>query len=157
MLFLFVLALLFFAAANVAGGSAAPTRVDTGYVDGVAYQLTLTSIGGDHWLRADAAAAFERMREAAAATGVVLVVNSSFRTWAKQAALYAMFLAGTGNRAAPPGKSNHQSGTAVDIDSLDESGEPNDSAAWLTVNAATFGFHRTVPGELWHFDFVPVA
>lgn len=156
MLFVLVLVLLVAVVANVAG-DAAPTRSDTGYIEGKGFQLTLTSIGGGHWLRADAAAAFERMRAAAAAVGVVLIVNSSFRTWAAQAALYAKWLAKVGNRAAAPGHSNHQSGVALDIDALDDSGAPNAALAWLTTHAADFGFRRTVSDEPWHWEFIPAA
>jgi hypothetical protein len=42
-------------------------------------------------------------------------VTSGFRSYAKQAGLYAAYLAGTGNLAAPPGHSSHERGQAVDV------------------------------------------
>lgn len=132
------------------GRSGAQSRVETGYVDGHAYQLPLVSIGDDQWLRQDAAAAFKAMRSAAIAAGVTLQVNSSFRTWAQQAALYAKSLVG-GAAAAAPGYSNHQSGVALDLESA---GGTNAAHAWLTNNAQRFRFYATVAGEPWHWEFV---
>jgi hypothetical protein len=53
------------------------------------------------------------------------------------------------NLAAKPGYSNHQSGSALDL---------NTSApgvyAWLSKNAGKFGFKRTVPSEAWHWEYL---
>lgn len=132
------------------GRPGAQSRVETGYIDGQAYQLPLVSIGDDQWLRQDAAAAFQQMRAAAVAAGVTLDVNESFRTWAQQAAFYAKWLAGAGARAAAPGYSKHQSGVALDIETA---GGTNAAFAWLSNNAARFGFVRTVSDEPWHWEY----
>ncbi|MGH9249001.1 MAG: M15 family metallopeptidase, partial [Acidimicrobiales bacterium] len=42
-------------------------------------------------------------------------VISGFRSYARQAELYQRYLNGTGNLAAPPGSSNHETGDAVDM------------------------------------------
>jgi len=45
-----------------------------------------------------------------------IVVNSSYRSWAKQAALYAAYKAGLSKfPAAPPGRSYHNIGLALDV------------------------------------------
>lgn len=46
---------------------------------------------------------------------------------------------------APPGRSKHEKGLAVDIGPASEYG-------WLAANAARFGLKRTVKSEPWHFE-----
>lgn len=125
-----------------------------GYVRGSRVELDLADIGGGYQLGKDAAAAYLRMAAAALAAGITLRVNSAFRSMAEQTRLYALYLAG-GNLAAKPGYSNHQSGIAVDIDSYDAQGRPNAASYWLAQNAGRFGFKRTVPEELWHWEYLP--
>lgn len=126
---------------------ASPTTVQ---LRGAAVTLELEAIGSGYALRRDAAAAFLLMQSAAAAEGLSLKVNSAWRSNEEQAALYALFLSGKGNLAAPVGWSNHEAGTAVDVES--DSGR-NAEFFWLTKNAARFGFYRTVPSEPWHWEF----
>lgn len=138
------------AIAGATGGAAAAVVAVAvvGYVNGKAFALQVEPIDDDgHALRSDAAAAFRNMRAAAASAGVELVVNSAFRTWVNQDYFYKLYLAGTGNLAAKPGYSNHQSGIAVDIHN------PPEVLAWLDENASLFGFRRTVPSENWHWEF----
>jgi LAS superfamily LD-carboxypeptidase LdcB len=91
----------------------------------------------------------ERMRGAAAAVGVTLVVNSAWRTNEQQAAEREKYLAGKGPVAAPVGWSRHEEGRALDIESA---GGTNASYVWLLENAARFGFKATVPSEPWHWE-----
>lgn len=145
-----VLAGIVLFAATVGTGAAVASKV-MGYVAGAAVELELLVIDDrGHQLRVDAARAFIEMRARAAAEGVLLVVNSAFRSMASQETLYEMWLTGTGNLAAKPGWSNHQGGIAVDIESANGT---NAAFAWLTRNAAAWGFHRTVPSEPWHWEF----
>src|SRR6185436_12849709 len=51
------------------------------------------------------------------------------------------------NRAARPGYSNHQSGTALDLNA-----SASGVGTWLTRNASRYGFTRTVPDEAWHYE-----
>lgn len=96
--------------------------------------------------------AFLAMREAALADGVQLYVYSGFRSMEDQKRLYAAWKEGWGNKAAKPGRSNHQLGKALDL-YLGEAG----TYAWLEANAKKFGFRRTVPGEPWHWEYVKKA
>jgi hypothetical protein len=124
-----------------------------GYVNGVPTKLDLVKIdAAGHQLRKDAAAAYMRMRGAAAASSppVTLVVNTAFRDMAFQERLYALYQAGTGNLAAKPGFSNHQGGIAVDIETANGT---NPAFVWLNNNAFRFGFKRTVASEPWHWEF----
>lgn len=75
-------------------------------------------------------------------------VDSDFRTYAEQAALYQKYLAGQGNLAAPPGHSMHESGKAFDINSAFLAQNP-DVVRYLLNH----GFDRDVGGEPWHFTW----
>lgn len=101
------------------------------------------------------ARAFLAMRTAAADAGVELRLESGFRTAEQQRALFKAWRKGQGNKAARPGRSNHQSGRALDI----AVGQVPGSLAWLESNAVLFGFKRTVASEPWHWEYVdsPVA
>ena len=96
------------------------------------------------------AAAWKRMKAAAAANGVHLKLNSGFRTMQEQQTLYQMYLAGTGNLAAHPGHSNHQNGIALDIDVAGQA-----AYDWMHAHGPSFGFERTVPSEPWHWEYLP--
>ncbi|HEX5062621.1 MAG TPA: M15 family metallopeptidase [Kofleriaceae bacterium] len=98
------------------------------------------------------ARAFLAMRAAAADAGVELGLASGFRTAEEQRELYRAWRKGVGNKAARPGRSNHQSGRALDIAGV---GAPG-ALAWLEANAASFGFTRTVKNEPWHWEYVDI-
>ncbi|HYJ74182.1 MAG TPA: D-alanyl-D-alanine carboxypeptidase family protein, partial [Kineosporiaceae bacterium] len=98
--------------------------------------------------------ALARARAAAKRAGLPLVVNSGFRTFAKQERMYRAALARYGSaRAArawvlPPQESTHVRGLAADI------GTPA-TAAWLTRHGAAFGLCRAYGDEPWHFEYRP--
>jgi LAS superfamily LD-carboxypeptidase LdcB len=122
-----------------------------GYRNGKALDLEVSDVDGVP-VEVTTAHAFIVMRDAAAEAGVYLQAWSGFRTNEKQAELYQAWKDGVGNPAAKPGYSNHQSGRALDINLL---GVPPETFAWLTKNAARFGFRRTVPSEPWHWEYTP--
>jgi len=72
-------------------------------------------------------------------------VNSGFRTRAQQEALYRKYGPG---RAALPGRSRHESGMAVDI----QSSQLNEAASMGLLSK--YGFHRPVRGEAWHLEMI---
>jgi hypothetical protein len=98
------------------------------------------------------ARAFLAMRSAAAEAGIDLGLASGFRTVEEQRALFRAWRKGRGNKAALPGRSNHQSGRALDIAGITAPG----ALAWLEANASSFGFKRTVRNEPWHWEYVDV-
>jgi LAS superfamily LD-carboxypeptidase LdcB len=93
-----------------------------------------------------------------------LVINSAWRSATTQ----SYFARTRGEFAAPPGRSEHQLGIAIDISVRDQ--KPNeyfgDSAVyqWMKVNAAEYGFVQSftredsllfgTPEEPWHWRFV---
>lgn len=88
------------------------------------------------------AAEFQQM------TGKKLQINSGFRDPKEQAELYAKY---GSPRAAPPGKSRHESGIAFDMNS-------GDAATAISLGLFDkYGFTRPVPGETWHIEPVETA
>lgn len=96
----------------------------------------------------------KEMFSSAAAEGVMLQLNSGFRTMSEQQALYKRNCR-RGGRCRPatarPGTSNHQNGIAVDISTQTAPA----SYAWLRKRARFFGFIRAVASETWHWEFHP--
>lgn len=131
----------------VAAIGSANARNAVGYVGGVKKTLKLTAVNGTA-VEIRTAAAFRAMAKAARKRGVQLSIASGFRSHAEQTKLYKQYRRGRGNLAARPGFSNHQSGRALDIYLRNQK-----ALVWLEANAAKFGFHRTVPGEPWHWEF----
>lgn len=101
--------------------------------------------------------AYVDMVAAAAAEGVTVAINSAFRSYREQEALYDGFKRGLPgyNTAAEPGKSKHQNGVAFDIQVAGGAGDP--CYDWLTRNAPQRGFVRTVNKEPWHWEYDPPA
>lgn len=123
-------------------------RSAVGYVDGAKTKIKLTAVNGTD-VEVRTAAAFRVMAKAARKRGIALSINSGFRSHAEQTKLYKQYRRGVGNLAARPGYSNHQSGRALDIYITDRK-----ALAWLQKHAAAYGFHRTVPGEAWHWEYL---
>ncbi len=88
---------------------------------------------------------FDAMVAAAKKDGVNITITSGFRSRAEQEKLYAAYKNGTGNLAAKPGTSNHESGDALDLG-------PPSAYAWLKQNAGQFGFKNKIASEPWHWS-----
>lgn len=136
-----VLALCLFA-------TGASARNTIGYKAGTKVKIKVVEVGGAE-AEVHTATAFRAMAKAARKDGVDLRIRSGFRSFAKQTALYKKYRRGEGNLAARPGYSNHESGRALDIYIVDY-----DAYEWLEHHAAKYGFHRTVPGEPWHWEYL---
>lgn len=128
-------------------------------------------------VRAEVAAAAERMFAAAAADGVTITVKSSYRSFDTQVSVYNGYVASKGETAADstsarPGYSEHQTGLAIDIGdaNADTACDFNscfaDTAAgqWVAAHGTEHGFAvRYVPGaetitgylaEPWHLRYL---
>lgn len=125
-------------------------------------------------LATPAARAWQAMKAAAAADGVLLTMESAFRSVARQAEILGAKLAAgqTLDEAlrwvAPPGCSEHHTGRAIDIGTpgcpaLEEDFESTPAFAWLQQHAARFGFSLSFPRgnpfgygyEPWHWCWQP--
>lgn len=91
---------------------------------------------------------------AAKPAGIEILLNSGFRSYPEQKDLYEGYVAGRPgyNTAAKPGNSKHQNGIAFDIK---VNGFDSPIYDWLTQNATSHGFLRTVNGEPWHWEYDP--
>ena len=113
------------------------------------------------WLTAGAARAWEAMRRAACADGVVLEAISGYRSHDYQLGIFERKLARGQTVAqiltvnAAPGYSEHHSGNALDIGApgeppAEESFEKTSAFAWLSRHAGGFGFVMSYPRDNLH-------
>jgi len=126
------------------------TSTGTGYMSGKAFTIELVTVDGKP-VEVKTADAYILMAQAAAKNGVNLQIVSGFRTMAEQQYLYNCYkccCCNSCNLAATPGTSNHQSGHALDLNTS-SGGVFN----WLNQHGATYGFKRTVPSEIWHWEW----
>ena len=88
----------------------------------------------------------EALQRAINERGTTLQVNSAYRTIAAQLLLYQHAQAGRCgiSIAAPPGRSNHQSGLALDVE---------DAAGWEPY-LERYGWQRLLPNDPIHFNFI---
>lgn len=121
-------------------------RPATGYSAGRPVSICVTEVDGK-LVEIRTAEAFVRMRSAAARDGVRISIVSGFRTMDQQRHLYQLYLSGRGNLAARPGYSNHQSGLALDLNA-----SAGGVTSWLNRHGSEYGFRRTVPSEVWHWE-----
>ena len=108
----------------------------------------------------DAAAAFNKMYDAAKADGVTIYVTSGYRNYAQQVAAYKRY---GPTLAATPGGSNHGLGKAIDVWPAGSDLNCKDSAngyghgakKWINLNGDRFGWYwGDAPNESWHFVYV---
>jgi len=119
------------------GGSSTATATGGGYGGPLVYRQ-------GEGMRPDVAAAFDRMAAAASRAGIILLVNSGFRSDAEQAALFAANPDPTW--VAPPGQSLHRCATELDLG-------PESAYGWLAANATRFGFVQRYSWEAWHYGY----
>jgi hypothetical protein len=127
----------------------ASCRRATGYRRGKAFSICVTKVDGK-LVEVNTARAYLRMKRAAKKRGITLWVNSGFRTMAQQRYFWNCYQTkkcNGGNLAAPPGYSNHQSGSALDLNTTAR------GVYWfLSKYGKSYGFRRTVPSERWHWE-----
>ncbi len=135
-------------------GSEPPTTRPPAGENGRLSDDQLTSIGvGRHRLANDAAAAYQRMVEAARADGIAWGVTDSYRDFAAQQRVAAeKGIYGRGGLAAVPGRSQHGWGRALDLSSSAGGRLGAREVEWLRANGGRFGF-ETIPREPWHWQY----
>jgi D-alanyl-D-alanine carboxypeptidase len=120
-------------------------------------------------LRYPAAAALEKMAQAARAEGVTLLASSTWRDYDYQAALYARNVAQNGQKTADresarPGHSQHQLGLVIDFGSISDAFAETAAGKWMAAHAGEFGWSLSFPPayedltgyrwESWHYRYV---
>jgi D-alanyl-D-alanine dipeptidase len=74
-------------------------------------------------------------------------IRSAYRSEEEQAYLYDLYQRNQGNLAAPPGRSNHNHGLAMDLEFT------NDAVRqWAHANAARYGLAFPIASEAWHVE-----
>lgn len=146
------------------------------YAEAPAEELVAITADGQIKLRSAAAAAYEKMKDAAAAEGINLLPISGFRSVSDQDDLFFRVkeqrnqdVSKRAEVSAPPGHSEHHTGYAVDIGdadqqetNLDQTFENTAAFRWLAANAAQYSFELSFPRdnpqgvsyEPWHWRFV---
>lgn len=113
--------------------------------------------------------AFYEMQAHAELDGIDLWIQSGYRSYNTQVAIYNNYVAMDGQEVADtyssrPGHSEHQSGLAADINNPDESFNGTAEAEWLKENCWKYGFIVRFPEgkeeytgyiyESWHLRYV---
>ena len=140
------------------------------------WAYSVPTLGEDMLLRREAAEHLSHLVSAAAADGEELVVASAYRSYLEQQGSYgrltSVYGAGAGRISAPPGRSQHQLGTAVDFTNaavgykLRQTFGVTSASWWLTYHAPEYGFvlayaigeeaQSGYQWEPWHYRYVGV-
>ena len=99
---------------------------------------------GDEMIAARIAPQYDQMVDHARRDGVSLRLEDGYRSVAEQRVLWNRYHHRRG-RVAPPGQSNHQTGTAMDFK------ETRGAWRWLRHHAHEYGFQNYKP-EPWHYS-----
>ncbi len=117
----------------------------------------------------ECSAAFRNMRSAAAQDGISLFIVSGFRSYSTQTSLYWGYVARRGMEladtfSARPGHSEHQTGLAMDLNSISDYFGETAEGRWLAEHAHEYGFILRYPKgksditgykyEPWHFRYI---
>lgn len=141
------------------------------YIDGILIANKTYALPANYNPGVDAQAnnALNEMINAAKTEGVVLRMISGFRSYSTQNTLYNNYVARDGKAeadrySARPGHSEHQTGLAFDLNSLDQSFENTKEGKWLAENCWKYGFiirypkgKESVTGymyEPWHVRYL---
>jgi zinc D-Ala-D-Ala carboxypeptidase len=113
-------------------------------------------VAGVAKLDPDLLAALRRAATDAGNDGIQFYVDSGWRSPEYQEQLFQQAVAKYGSAAeasrwvAPPSKSAHVRGDAVDIGH-------SDAAAWLSAHGAAYGLCQIYANEPWHYELRPEA
>lgn len=132
--------------------------------------------GRDYLLIPQAAKAWQEMKQAALADGVVMEIVSSFRDLERQIAIIrnkldrGLPIEQILTLSAPPGYSEHHTGRAIDINTpgcraTETDFEDTEAFRWLSRRAEAFGFTLSYPRdnklgfiyEPWHWYWSPAS
>jgi len=138
----------------------------------------MVKVSGKLVMKKEVLPAFQKMSSDAQKVGIRIRLNSGFRTFEEQLETRRRNVTNKSKSSdrdylinkvpqrgnfspltAQPGRSNHQSGTAIDLQTGMPRGGPHPNKItktwrWLANNAHRYGFVRTVQSERWHFVYV---
>lgn len=143
------------------------------------YQPDLISVYGVQMNRR-AAAAYEKMNQAAASDGISLWISSAYRSVERQEELFSEEISGYSKTysspeeaeayaeksVARPGYSEHATGLAADLNGVRDDFDTTSAFQWLSEHAQDYGFILRYPKdkqeitrikyEPWHYRYVGV-
>lgn len=141
------------------------------YIDGILVVNKTYALPADYNPGADpeALAAFERMQSDATAENLNIYMSSGFRSYDYQAGLYQRYVDKDGKAeadrySARAGHSEHQTGLAFDLNSIDDSFADTEEGKWVNQNCHRYGFIIRYPSdkeditgykwEPWHIRYL---
>lgn len=150
-----------------------PTPSEVTYINGILVVNKTYGLPSDYnpGENSEARAAFDRMADAAAADGIHIFVASGFRSYDHQMRTYSRYVYYDGQEAADtysarPGYSEHQTGLAFDMNSVDDSFAGTPEALWVAEHCHEYGFIIRYPEgkeditgyqyEPWHVRYLGV-
>ena len=143
------------------------------YIDGILIANKTYSLPASYAPGVDktANAALQQMIDAAKQDGISLFIKSGYRSYETQRGLYNNYVARDGVAAADrysarAGHSEHQTGLAFDLNSLEQSFGETPEGKWLAANCHKYGFIIRYPKdkenitgymyEPWHVRYLGV-
>lgn len=151
------------------------TVVENGltYIDGILIANKSYSMPADYdpGVNQEALDAFNEMAADAASEGLDIYISSGYRSYYDQERIYNNYVERDGQEAADtyssrPGHSDHQTGLAFDLNSIDDSFGLTPESDWVAANAHKYGFIIRFPEgkeditgyqyEPWHIRYLGV-
>ena len=152
----------------------APPVLDT---EGLTYMKGILVVNKSYGLPADFApdldetcyAQFKKLTDDAAKEGLNIWLSSGYRSYSDQETIYNNYVKEDGveltdTYSARPGFSEHQTGLAIDVNTVDDSFAYTPEASWLAQHAHEYGFIIRYPQgkeditgfqyEPWHIRYV---
>lgn len=143
------------------------------YIDGILIANKTYSLPADYDPGAseEALEAFSEMAADAAAEGLDIYISSGYRSYYDQERIYNNYVAQDGQEVADtyssrPGHSDHQTGLAFDLNSIDDSFGYTPESDWVAANAHRYGFIIRFPEgkeeytgyqyEPWHIRYLGI-
>ncbi len=128
------------------------------YIDGILLANKSYPLPADYdpGINQEALDAFYEMQDDAAAEGLDIYISSDYRSYYDQERIYNNYVSSDGQETADtyssrPGYSDHQTGLAFDLNSIDDSFGYTPESDWVAVNAHKYGFIIRFPEGKAHF------
>lgn len=144
------------------------------YIDGVLIvnkTYSLPSSYAPNGLLAECSTAFKKMQAAASRQGLSLYISSAYRSFNSQESIYNRYVNRDGKKladtySARPGHSEHQTGLAIDLNTITQSFANTAEGKWVAAHCYEYGFIIRYPKgkshitgycyEPWHLRFVGI-
>ncbi|MDD6346356.1 MAG: M15 family metallopeptidase [Oscillospiraceae bacterium] len=151
----------------------APQTDEPTYIGGILIANKTYALPSDYnpGLDSETESAFYELSEAAAEEGLDIYLSSGFRSYETQDRIYNNYVSNYGQESADtfsarPGHSEHQTGLAIDVNSIDDSFADTPEAVWLADHAHEYGFIIRYPQgkehitgykyEPWHIRYLGI-